>query len=127
MKKMSALVLALCLLATLAVVPAAAEENPFAEPVELVWYAIVLRPPTAEMVMTEFTRMLSEKYNTTIKLNYTGWDDWENKYNLLLTSGEKIDLVYVNATLYNRYAPAGRLHGHHRDVPRIDADDLHVL
>lgn len=107
MKKMSALVLALCLLATLAVVPAAAEENPFAEPVELVWYAIGAAPSDGEMVMTEFNKVLSEKYNTTIKLNYTGWDDWENKYNLLLTSGEKIDLVYVNATLYNRYAPAG--------------------
>lgn len=107
MKKLVSLLLAACLMASLATVPAFAEEDPFAQPVELVWYAIGTGPADGEMVMAEFNKVLSEKYNTTIKLNYTGWDDWENKYNLLLTSGEKIDLVYVNATLYNRYAPVG--------------------
>ena len=107
MKKILSLILSVCLLASLVCLPAMAEENPFAEPVELVWYAIGTGPSDGEMVMEAFNKLLKEKYNTTIKLNYTGWDDWENKYNLLLTSGEKIDLVYVNATLYNRYAPAG--------------------
>ena len=107
MKKILSLILSVCLLASLVCLPAMAEENPFADPVELVWYAIGTGPSDGEMVMEAFNKLLKEKYNTTIKLNYTGWDDWENKYNLLLTSGEKIDLVYVNATLYNRYAPAG--------------------
>lgn len=107
MKKLVSLLLVACLMASLATVPAFAEEDPFAQPVELIWYAIGTGPADGEMVMAEFNKVLSEKYNTTIKLNYTGWDDWENKYNLLLTSGEKIDLVYVNATLYNRYAPVG--------------------
>lgn len=106
MKRFLSLLLSVCLLASLACLPALAEENPFAEPVELVWYAIGTGPSDGEMVMEAFNKVLKEKYNTTIKLNYTGWDDWENKYNLLLTSGEKIDLMYVNATLYNRYAPA---------------------
>ena len=99
MKKLVSLLLAACLMASLATVPAFAEEDPFAQPVELIWYAIGTGPADGEMVMAEFNKVLSEKYNTTIKLNYTGWDDWENKYNLLLTSGEKLDLFCVNATL----------------------------
>ncbi|WP_240344253.1 extracellular solute-binding protein [Paenibacillus sp. SYP-B3998] len=46
--------------------------------------------------------------NTTVKLNFTTWNDWSTKYNLLLTAGEKIDMIFVSSWAgYFKYAKQG--------------------
>lgn len=83
------------------------EADPFAEEVELLLYSSGSCGQDTEMVMEEFNKKLKEKCNTTIKVTCLGWDNYENQYNLILTSGEKADLLYVNPSLYNRYASSG--------------------
>ncbi|QHT62318.1 extracellular solute-binding protein [Paenibacillus lycopersici] len=63
--------------------------------VDLVWYTVGDPAPDQDAVMAEFNKMLEKDMNTTIKLNFTSWNDWQTKYNLLLTTGEKVDLVYA--------------------------------
>ena len=65
--------------------------------------------PDTEKAMKHFNELLKEKANTTIKVTCLGWDNYENQYNLILTSGEKADLMYVNPNLYSRYASTGEM------------------
>lgn len=83
------------------------EADVFEQPVELILYTSGSSGADTDKVMAQFNEMLKEKCNTTIKVHCIGWDDYENQYNLILTSGEKVDLLYVNPNMYNRYAKAG--------------------
>ena len=59
------------------------------------------------MVMDRFNEILSEKCNTTIDVTCLGWDNYLNQYQLILTTGEPADLMYVNPNIYSIYAPDG--------------------
>ena len=104
MKKLVSLVLTAALL-LLAAAPCMAEAL-FEEPVELVWYGHANASGTEE-ALAKMNKILKERYNTTLVVNHIGWGDWQSQYNLLLTSGENIDLIYVNSAIYSQYAPTG--------------------
>jgi len=60
------------------------------------------------MVMEKFNQMVLRDFNATVKLNFIGWDDWETKYNLLLTTGEKIDAIFASSwAKYFQFANEG--------------------
>lgn len=84
-----------------------APADPFEEYVELVLYSSGSSGKDTEKVMEAFNEKLKEKCNTTIKVTCLGWDNYQNQYNLILTTGEPADLMYVNPNLYNRYAATG--------------------
>lgn len=84
----------------------ALSEDLFERPVELIWYGNG-NPTDNEQAVANMNAILKERYNTTIKPYYIGWTDWQSQYNLLLTSGEEIDMMYVNTYIYSRYAPSG--------------------
>jgi putative aldouronate transport system substrate-binding protein len=65
------------------------------EPVELVFYLVGDPGKDYEAVVTELNKYLSEKINTTIDFRFTTWTDWNQKYNLVLSSGEQCDLMYA--------------------------------
>lgn len=64
--------------------------------VELVWYLLGDANKDQKDVMAELNKMLEKDLNTTVKLNFTTWTDWQTKYNLLLASGEKIDMIFAS-------------------------------
>ncbi len=84
---------------------AAPSANDFAEPVELVVYVLGSEPNRHSEVMEVFNAKLKEKMNTTLKVNFLGWGDYETQYPLLLSSGEPFDLIYT-ATWLNFYQQA---------------------
>lgn len=104
MKKLVSLVLAAALM-LLAAVPCLAEAA-FEEPVELIWYGHANASGTEE-ALAKMNEILKERYNTTLTVNHIGWGDWQSQYQLLLTSGENIDLIYVNSVIYSQYASTG--------------------
>lgn len=65
------------------------------EPVKLVFYLVGDPGSDYQSVVEELNKYLSEKINTTIEFNFTTWTDWSQKYNLVLTSGEQVDLMYA--------------------------------
>lgn len=78
------------------------------EKVELVWYLLGEPHKDTEAVVAEFNKMLAEELNTTVKLNFTSWADWETKYNLLLSAGERIDMIFASTWAnYYKYAAQG--------------------
>ena len=83
------------------------EPDPFEDYVELLLFSSGSSGQDTEKVMKVFNEKLKEKCNTTIKVTCLGWDNYQNQYNLILTTGEDADLMYVNPSLYNQYAATG--------------------
>jgi putative aldouronate transport system substrate-binding protein len=76
--------------------------------VELVWYLLGDAHPDTPKVLAEWNKMLEKDLNTTVKLNFTSWNEWQSKYNLLLASGEKIDMLFASSWAdFYKYAKQG--------------------
>jgi putative aldouronate transport system substrate-binding protein len=76
--------------------------------VTLNWYLVGESDKDTPKVLAEWNKMLEKDLNTTVKLNFTTWDKWDTKYNLLLTSGEKIDMIFASSWAgYYKYAKQG--------------------
>ncbi len=68
--------------------------------VELVMYIVSDRPAGQDTVDENLNKLLKEKMNCTLKINWIGWAEYANKYPLLFTSGEQFDMAY-SATWLN--------------------------
>lgn len=88
---------------------AAASNTPdISKKVELNWYLLGAVSPDTEKVMAEANKILEKELNATIKLNFTTWTDWQTKYNLLLSSGEPVDMIFASSWAdYFKYAKQG--------------------
>lgn len=64
------------------------------EEVEVIFYFVSDRPAKQDEIDAHYNKLLKEKMNTTIKANWLGWAEVNNKYPLLFSSGEKFDLAY---------------------------------
>ena len=83
------------------------DADPFKDYVELIMYSSGSSGQDKSLVMEKFNALLKEKCNTTINVTCLGWDNYRNQYQLILTTGEPADLMYVNPSLYSQYAPTG--------------------
>ncbi len=83
------------------------DDDPFKDYVELIMYSSGSSGQDKELVMEKFNALLKEKCNTTINVTCLGWDNYRNQYQLILTTGEDADLMYVNPSLYGQYASTG--------------------
>lgn len=78
------------------------------EEVELVMYVISDRPAGQDVVDENINKILKEKLNCTLKINYIGWAEYANKYPLLFSSGEEFDMAYSATWLnFNSLAQKG--------------------
>ena len=76
--------------------------------VELVMWVIGDEPPKQAEMMENLNKLLIEKLNCTLKVNWLSWADFgNNKYPLLFSSGEAFDMAYT-ATWLNFAALAQR-------------------
>ncbi|CAN7519311.1 extracellular solute-binding protein [Paenibacillus sp. LjRoot153] len=48
-----------------------------------------------EKVMEKLNAILKQKVNAKLEIKWVEWADWQTKYNLLLASGEPVDLITV--------------------------------
>jgi putative aldouronate transport system substrate-binding protein len=76
--------------------------------VELVFWMLGDPPKDLQMVNDELNKLTMRDLNCTVKVNMTGWSDWLNKYTLLLSSGQPIDLIFTAEWVnYNQFALKG--------------------
>lgn len=76
--------------------------------VELQFWMLGNAPADLQLIEDEINKMALEELNCTVKFNYTTWTDWSQKYQLLLTSGQQVDLIFTAEwTDYQRYARSG--------------------
>ena len=89
MKKTLSLVLALLMM--LSIIPMASAEEALPE---VVVYMMGDKPADCDMVMEKVNEILKKELGCTMSMNFVGWADWGTAYQLLLTGGNKIDLIY---------------------------------
>jgi ABC-type sugar transport system, periplasmic component len=76
--------------------------------VELQFYMLGDAPKDIAIIQDEINKMAKEELNATVKFNYTSWTDWDQKYKLLLGSGQQVDLIFTAEwTQYQSYAKKG--------------------
>ncbi|MUT67601.1 extracellular solute-binding protein [Paenibacillus sp. NEAU-GSW1] len=76
--------------------------------VELQFYMLGDAPKDLAIIQEEINKMALEDLNATVKFNYTSWTDWDQKYKLLLGSGQQVDLIFTaDWTQYQSYAKKG--------------------
>jgi len=72
-------------------------------------YYVMGDPPQNDQVQKaqeEWNKILKQTINTGMEIKFIGWADWYTKYNLLLASGEPLDLVYTSSTWLNMWGNA---------------------
>ncbi len=56
--------------------------------VELQFYMLGPAPKDLPVIEEEINKMALKDLNATVKFNFTTWTDWDQKYKLLLSSGQ---------------------------------------
>lgn len=76
--------------------------------VELNMYLMGDAPKDETAIMAQLNKLTERDLNCTVKATYSTWTDFQTKYNLMLTSGQNMDLVYsANWLTYATYAKKG--------------------
>ncbi len=92
---------ALCL-GALAPFTAMAEEDPYAEHVDLTLYLVGDTPADYDVRLAEVNKILEEEINTTLNVEWLSWAEHDTKYSLLFTGGEDFDFIFT-ATSWCHY------------------------
>lgn len=66
-------------------------------------------PKDMQLVMDEVNKIAQQKINVTVKLTPISWSAYQNQINLMMTGGEKLDLLAVQGNLYANYVAKGQL------------------
>jgi putative aldouronate transport system substrate-binding protein len=76
--------------------------------VELQFYMLGGAPKDLPVIEEEVNKLAQAELNATVKFNFTTWTDWEQKYKLLLSSGQSVDLIFTAEwTKFQAYAKSG--------------------
>jgi putative aldouronate transport system substrate-binding protein len=61
-----------------------------------------------DAILAELNKLTLRDFNVTVRITYSTWIDFDTKYNLMLSAGDKMDLVYAaNWLNYFTYAKKG--------------------
>ncbi|WP_202903301.1 extracellular solute-binding protein [Gorillibacterium massiliense] len=76
--------------------------------VNLQFYMLGNAPKDLDKVQAEINKMALQDLNATVTFNFTTWTDWDQKYKLLLSTGQDVDLIFTaDWTQYQQYAKKG--------------------
>lgn len=65
-------------------------------------------PKDLPKVQEAINKMAKEELNATVTFNFTTWTDWDQKYKLMLSTGQPVDLLFTaDWTQYSSYAKKG--------------------
>ncbi|MCG8453677.1 MAG: extracellular solute-binding protein [Spirochaetales bacterium] len=110
MKRGAALLFMAVLVITSVFANGRAEEASENEFVELKMYLVGDTVPDYDMMLDELNVLMEEDINASLDVNFTTWVDWQTKLRLILSSGEKVDLVHMAPWgIYSEQAQAGSL------------------
>jgi putative aldouronate transport system substrate-binding protein len=93
------------------------------ENVELQFYMLGDAPRDLQIINDKINELTLKDLNCTVKFNFTTWSDTTTKYNLLLSSGQNVDLIYTADWMnYNQYAKKGAFQPLDEIVPKAAPD-----
>ncbi|GAA3409943.1 ABC transporter substrate-binding protein [Paenibacillus hodogayensis] len=70
-------------------------------PQKLIWYIRYSEPANAKAVLEKANALIQSKINATLDLRYINPGDYENKMQLIMSSGEEYDLAFTSAWANN--------------------------
>lgn len=70
------------------------------KPYTVLMYLVGDRNPDMNTVLAEMNKILEAEYNTTLDIQFLSWADYQTMYPLVLSGGEKIDLIYTASWCY---------------------------
>lgn len=73
----------------------------------LVWWTVGGTGQKREEAFAEFNKYTAEEIGVKIDLKVAGWNDFGQKMNTIINSGESFDIMFTNGNDYNRYASLG--------------------
>ncbi|WP_139903218.1 ABC transporter substrate-binding protein [Clostridium thermarum] len=83
-------------------------ENMGDDTIELNLYLMGDPAKDHDAILEELNKLTLRDFNATVKITYSTWIDFDTKYNLMLSAGDKMDLVYAaNWLNYFTYAKKG--------------------
>jgi len=74
-------------------------------------YVVLGNKPTNghfDNALAEVNKIMKEKINAELEWKWVEWADWQTKYNLLLASGEALDLITIATTWLDTWGNAQR-------------------
>lgn len=74
--------------------PAAKDGIDLSKKVEVIMYLAGDAPADMPLVEAELSKNMEKDLNCTLKIIHIPWADWETKYRMIITAGEKYDLIY---------------------------------
>lgn len=76
--------------------------------VEINFWMLGDSPKDLPLINDEVNKLTEKDLNCTVKFNMLNWSDYMQRYNLLLSSGQPIDLIFTAEWLnYNQFAKKG--------------------
>lgn len=84
------------------------DDNTNIKKVEIEFYMLGDEPRDMPLIEGEINKLTIEDLNCNVDFNFTTWSDYKQRYNLLLTSGQPINLIFTSEWLnFNQYAYKG--------------------
>lgn len=77
------------------------------QPYEIKWYMIGTPQNDTAQVMEEINKYTEEKINATINLTQIDWGDYDQKMQVIISSGEPFDIAYTTGGTYVQDAQKG--------------------
>ncbi|MFJ7934486.1 ABC transporter substrate-binding protein [Sporosarcina sp. NPDC096371] len=77
------------------------------QPYEIKWYTIGTPQKDTEKVFEEVNKYLKEEINATVKMTQIDWGDWDQKSQVMINSGEPVDIIFASGTKYVQNAQKG--------------------
>lgn len=91
--------------------------------VQLQFYMLGDAPKDLSAVSAKINELAKKDLNCTVKFNFTTWTDYSQKYSMLLSSGESIDLLYTAPWAgYGSYAQKGAFMSLNSLLPKYAPD-----
>ncbi|MEK8128028.1 ABC transporter substrate-binding protein [Paenibacillus filicis] len=78
-----------------------AAETPKGPPEKLVWYVRYSEPANAKAVLAKANELIQSKIHATLDLRFINPGDYDNKMQLIMSSGEEYDLAFTSAWANN--------------------------
>lgn len=77
------------------------------KPYEIKWYTIGTPQKDTEKVFEEVNKYTKEKINATVKFTQIDWGDYDQKMQVMISSGEPFDIGFTNGGTYVQNAQKG--------------------
>lgn len=78
-----------------------------AEAPTLTWWLIGSQPENLSSAVQKMNDYTAQKINVKIDIKVAGWDQWADKINQIVNSGEKFDIMFTNNTKYRMQIDTG--------------------